>query len=360
MRVLMFSQVEVDQIWLLLAAFLHLGNLAFKESLENGMDTSHIDANCTQHIHYASLLLEVPTEQLKSALTTKRIIVGEECVSAPLSAQIACTLRDALVKTVYSQLFVWILRKINSAIYKPPASQTQSAKNAAHGSPKRPHSPFSESAIPTVNSTRLSTWNEWTFPSSNNTRPNHLEVGLPVRRSSVGVLDIFGFEKFDRNSFEQLCINFANENLQQFFVQHIFKQEQEEYLSEGINWNHIDYVDNQNTLDLISLRPMNILALIDEESQFPQGTDNSLLDKLIVHHEKHPQFVRPCSNAEKRFGIQHFAGVVYYDVDGILDKSRDNFSSHLALLIKVSTNNFLKELFQDSLTTVSKPAFPVS
>ena len=89
-------------------------------------------------------------------------------------------------------------------------------------------------------------------------------------KSAIGILDIFGFENFDTNSFEQFCINFANENLQQFFVQHIFKMEQEEYNHEAISWQHIEFVDNQEALDLIAVRPLNIMALVDEESKFPK------------------------------------------------------------------------------------------
>ena len=91
--------------------------------------------------------------------------------------------------------------------------------------------------------------------------------------NSIGVLDIFGFENFKSNSFEQFCINFANENLQQFFVQHIFKLEQEEYNLEAINWRHIEFVDNQEALDLIAVRSCNLMALIDEEAKFPKGSD---------------------------------------------------------------------------------------
>ena len=95
-------------------------------------------------------------------------------------------------------------------------------------------------------------------------------MDLQSGKNSIGVLDIFGFENFETNSFEQFCINFANENLQQFFVQHIFKLEQEKYNLEAINWRHIEFVDNQEALDLIAIRPLNLMALIDEESKFPK------------------------------------------------------------------------------------------
>ena len=130
--------------------------------------------------------------------------------------------RDAFAKGIYGRLFVYIVKKINLAIYKNSLN------------------------MPGVNANQ--------------------ESG----RNSIGVLDIFGFENFDANSFEQFCINFANENLQQFFVQHIFKLEQEEYNLEAINWRHIEFVDNQEALDLIAVRPLNLMALIDEESKFPK------------------------------------------------------------------------------------------
>ena len=125
----------------------------------------------------------------------------------------------------------------------------------------------------------------------------------------IGVLDIFGFENFEVNSFEQFCINYANENLQQFFVKHIFKLEQEEYNNENINWQHIEFVDNQDALDLIAVKPLNIMALIDEESKFPKGTDSTLLYKLHQQHGSNSNYLQPKSSVNASFGINHFAGV---------------------------------------------------
>ena len=178
-----------------------------------------------------------------------------------MSAVQSLDVRDAFVKGIYGRMFVWITSKINSAIYKPKSYTSSS-------------------------------------------------------RTSIGVLDIFGFENFNANSFEQFCINYANENLQQFFVKHIFKLEQEEYNNESINWQHIEFVDNQEALDLIAVRPLNIMALIDEESKFPKGTDNTLLNKLHNQHGVNVNYLQPKSSVNSSFGINHFAGVVFYDTRG--------------------------------------------
>ncbi|KAL3220023.1 hypothetical protein MRX96_030101 [Rhipicephalus microplus] len=144
-------------------------------------------------------------------------------------------------------------------------------------------------------------------------------------RTSIGVLDIFGFENFAVNSFEQFCINYANENLQQFFVRHIFKLEQEEYNLECINWQHIEFVDNQDCLDLIAVKPMNIMALIDEESKFPKGTDQTLLNKLHKTHGTNKNYLKPKSDINTAFGAD------------------------LIQLIQVSNNKFLQNLFVNDI-----------
>lgn len=288
MKVLMFSDKEIWEILKVLGALLHLGNVKYKASVVDNLDTTEIvDAGS---VIRAAKLLEVDPKLFVEALTTRSIFAQGDTVILPLSSSQARDVRDAFVKGVYGRMFIWIVNKINSAIYKPK-----------------------------VNSGHL--------------------------RTSIGVLDIFGFENFIQNSFEQFCINYANENLQQFFVRHIFKLEQEEYNLEAINWQHIEFVDNQDALDMIAIKPMNIMALVDEESKFPKGTDQTLLNKLHKQHGLNRNYLKPKSDINTSFGLNHFAGVVFYDTRGFLEKNRDTFSADLLQLVQLTTNKFLQYLF---------------
>uniref|UniRef100_A0A4W3IWG1 Myosin VIIBb n=1 Tax=Callorhinchus milii TaxID=7868 RepID=A0A4W3IWG1_CALMI len=276
MKILMFSDIEQWEINRLLAAILHLGNLEL-EGMNRNTKQSFVNS-----------------VDLGNGLTRRSIITRGESLTTPMSKVQASGNRDALVKGIYGHLFVWIVNKINAAIYNLP---------------------------------------------SNRSRDVHRTIGL---------LDIFGFENFKTNSFEQLCINFANEHLQQFFVRHIFKQEQEEYKREKIGWQHIDFIDNQKTLDVIVNKPMNIMSIIDEESKFPKGTDSTLLVKLNSLHSKSNVYIPPRSSHDPMFGISHFAGVVFYQAKGFLEKNRDQLSTDVIQLMHASRNKFLKTIFQVS------------
>uniref|UniRef100_A0A8C3UCY4 Myosin VIIA n=1 Tax=Catharus ustulatus TaxID=91951 RepID=A0A8C3UCY4_CATUS len=249
MKVLMFTDTENWEISKLLAAILHMGNLQY------------------------------------------------EGKRAEYRGVVQCT--AALYSGIYGRLFVWIVEKINAAIYRPPSQELKS-----------------------------------------------------IRRS-IGLLDIFGFENFTVNSFEQLCINFANENLQQFFVRHVFKLEQEEYNLENINWQHIEFTDNQDALDMIAIKPMNIISLIDEESKFPKGTDATMLHKLNSQHKLNTNYIPPKNNYETQFGINHFAGIVYYETKGFLEKNRDTLHGDIIQLVHSSKNKFIKQIFQADREQVS-------
>ncbi|XP_046319632.1 unconventional myosin-VIIb [Marmota monax] len=289
MKILLFSDSENWDISKLLAAILHLGNVEFMAAVFENLDSS--DVMETPAFPIMMNLLEVQYQALRDCLIKHTILIRGEYVTRPLNITQAADRRDAFVKGIYGHLFLWIVKKINAAIFPPPA---QDPKN--------------------------------------------------VRRA-IGLLDIFGFENFQNNSFEQLCINFANEHLQQFFVQHVFTMEQEEYRSENISWDYIHYTDNRPTLDLLALKPMSVISLLDEESRLPQGTDITMLQKLNSVHANNKAFLKPKNIHDARFGIAHFAGEVYYQAEGFLEKNRDMLSADILTLVYSSKNKFLREIF---------------
>lgn len=200
---------------------------------------------------------------------------------------------------------------------------------------------------------------------------------------SIGILDIFGFENFTRNSFEQLCINIANEQIQYYFNQHIFTWEQQEYMAEGVPVDLVEFSDNRPVLDMLLSRPMGLLALLDEESRFPRSTDRSLIGKLFNHKNikssfliillvnidecyfyyliyfsilekfhrniKSKFYVRPKSNAVC-FAIHHFAGRVVYQADGFLEKNRNFLPPEVVQLMRQSQYDIIRFLFQCPIT----------
>ncbi|XP_058450683.1 myosin-VIIa-like [Malaya genurostris] len=293
MKILAFSDQEIWSILSLLAAILHMGNIKYKATVVQNMDA--VEVNDSANVTRVGSLLGVPKNVLIHALTRRTIFAQGERVISQISKEQALEARDAFVKAIYGKIFILIVEKINSAIYKHSSKM----------------------------------------------------------RISIGVLDIFGFEQFDINSFEQLCINFANENLQQFFVKHIFKMEQTEYTREGINWTNIEFIDNQDVLDMIGMKSLHIMALIDEETRFPKGSDLTMLSKLHSTHGSKTVYLKPKYDNVPSFGIQHFAGKVFYTVNGFLEKNRDTFSSDLKELVTKSSNDFLTKLFgtDDSLDT---------
>ena len=295
MKILSFTDDDFWDIMKLLSGILHLGNLKYKATVVQNMDTCEITD--TINMTRISIILGLARNLLNDALLQKTIFAHGERVISFLSKEQAVEARDAFVKAIYGKIFVRIVEKINKTIFKVVKNKT-----------------------------------------------------------SIGVLDIFGFENFDINGFEQLCINYANENLQQFFVKYIFKLEQEEYTSEGINWKTIEFIDNQNILDMIGLKPMSVMALINEETVFPKGSDTTLVAKLHSTHGTKSIYIKPKYENSVQFGIQHFAGAVFYDPNGFLEKNRDAFNMDLKELVMKSSNKFLVELFtaDDSLDTTKR------
>ena len=162
------------------------------------------------------------------------------------------------------------------------------------------------------------------------------------------MLDIFGFENFPHNSFEQLCINIANEQIQYYFNQHVFAWEMQEYMNEGIDGSEITFVDNRPVLDMFLAKPMCLLALLDEESRFPKATDSTLVEKFHRNIKAYCYF-KPKSN-ELTFTIQHYAGQVQYDVSGFLEKNCDYVPPEIICLLRQSEISLIRSLFRNPLT----------
>lgn len=296
MKVLNFEADYYNGIFDLTAAVMHLGNVDFKAATVDNMDACEVVDE--SHVSAAAKLLGIEFDPLSDGLTTRSIVTRGEVTIKQLDVAKANDVRDAFMKAIYGTFFIDIVTFITKQLYNPPANETEARE-----------------------------------------------------RNSIGVLDIFGFENFDFNSFEQFCINYCNESLQQFFVHHIFKMEQTEYDKEKISWANISFTDNAPTLRLLAEQPLNILAICDEEAKFPKGTDESLLTKLHSNHGKTKDiYIQPKSSHIMKFGIKHFAGDVHYDIPGFLDKNRDTFSNDLLNAMSESTNEYLTKLFGEQIS----------
>ncbi|KAK9282815.1 hypothetical protein L1049_011037 [Liquidambar formosana] len=284
MDVLGISQDEQDAIFRVVAAILHLGNIEFNKGKE--VDSSKLkDEKALYHLQTAAELLMCNEKALEDSLCKRVIVTPDGNITKPLDPDLAALNRDALAKTIYSRLFDWIVDKINNSIGQDP--------NAA---------------------------------------------------SLIGVLDIYGFESFKINSFEQLCINLTNEKLQQHFNQHVFKMEQEEYTREEINWSYVEFVDNQDVLDLIEKKPGGIIALLDEACMFPKSTHETFAQKMYQTYKGHKRFSKP-KLARTDFTINHYAGDVTYQADQFLDKNKDYVVAEHQALLDASKCPFVANLF---------------
>ncbi|XP_076011513.1 unconventional myosin-IXAa isoform X2 [Genypterus blacodes] len=286
MEMVGFLPATRKQIFSLLSAILHLGNIRYKRKTYR--DDS-IDIFNPEVLPVVSELLEVKEEMLFEALTTRKTVTVGEKLIVPYKLAEAGTVRDSMAKSLYSALFDWIVFRINHALL------------------------------------------------------NNRDLEETCKILSIGVLDIFGFEDYENNSFEQFCINFANERLQHYFNQHIFKLEQEEYRAEGISWRNIDYIDNTGCINLISKKPTALFHLLDEECNFPQATNQTLLDKFKRQHEGNTYIEFPAV-MEPAFIIQHYAGKVKYGVKDFREKNTDHMRPDIVALLKSSKNAFICSL----------------
>jgi myosin I len=280
-RTIGLSQDEQDSIFRMLAAVLWTGNLVFKED-----DSGYAAVSDQSVVDFLAYLLEVEPKQLVKAITIRVLTPRNgEVIESPANVAQAIATRDALAKAIYNNLFDWIVERVNKSL---KARQTTS--------------------------------------------------------NTIGILDIYGFEIFEKNSFEQLCINYVNEKLQQIFIQLTLKTEQEEYAREQIKWTPIKYFDNKVVCDLIeSTRPAGIFSSMNDATKTAHA-DPAACDRTFM------QSINGMSNAnlaprQGSFIIKHYAGEVAYTVDGITDKNKDLLLKGLLNMFQVSSNRFIHTLF---------------
>ncbi|XP_028258695.1 unconventional myosin-IXb isoform X3 [Parambassis ranga] len=287
MEMVGFLPATKKQIFSVLSAILYLGNVTYRRKStgrEEGLDVGPPEVLAT-----LSDLLKVKEELLVEALTKRKTVTVNDKLILPYSQSEAITARDSMAKSLYSALFDWIVLRINHALLNK----------------------------------------------------KDMEESVPCL--SIGVLDIFGFEDFETNSFEQFCINYANEQLQYYFNHHIFNLEQEEYQAEGITWHNIDYTDNVGCIQLISKKPTGLLYLLDEESNFPHATDETLLAKFKQQHQGNKYFVST-PVMEPAFVIRHFAGKVKYQIKDFREKNTDHMRPDIVALLRSSDRAYVRQL----------------
>ncbi|XP_024981732.1 myosin-6-like [Cynara cardunculus var. scolymus] len=293
MDVVGINSEEQDAIFRVVAAILHLGNIEFAKGKE--IDSSvPKDEKSLFHLRTAAELFMCDVKALEDCLCKRVIVTRDETITKWLDPESAAVSRDALAKIAYSRLFDWLVDKINSSIGQDSRS-----------------------------------------------------------KYIIGVLDIYGFESFKTNSFEQFCINLTNEKLQQHFNQHVFKMEQEEYTKEEINWSYIEFIDNQDILDLIEKKPGGIIALLDEACMFPRSTHETFSQKLYQTFKNHKRFAKP-KLARSDFTICHYAGDVTYQTELFLDKNKDYVIAEHQALLSASKCFFVSNLFPTSSEESSK------
>ncbi|XP_076444553.1 unconventional myosin-VI-like [Babylonia areolata] len=298
------SDEDKMAIFMMVAGVLHLGNIAFEENHDDSRGGCKIVGSAEGSLTAAGELLGVDREELLDSLTSRLMQSGGfkgSAIKVPLKATEASSARDALAKAVYGRVFDYIVEAVNSAI------------------------PFSTSA------------------------------------SYIGILDIAGFEYFQVNSFEQFCINYCNEKLQQFFNERILKEEQALYEKEGLNVKRIEWTDNQDCIELVEAKPNGIFDLLDEESKLPTPKPEHFTSEVHTRNRNHFRLSHPRKSKLKThrdvrddegFLIRHFAGAVCYHTQLFIEKNNDALHASLEFLILESKNHLLKRMFAD----VSKPA----
>ncbi|KAJ5474825.1 hypothetical protein N7475_004391 [Penicillium sp. IBT 31633x] len=290
---------DQTDIFRVLAALLHLGNVKITATRTESSLSSTEPA-----LLRACEMLGIDANEFAKWIVKKQLITRGEKITSNLTQQQALVVRDSVAKFIYSSLFDWLVDKINR---------------------------------------RLAT-----------------DEVLEKFKCFIGVLDIYGFEHFAKNSFEQFCINYANEKLQQEFNQHVFKLEQEEYVREEIDWTFIDFSDNQPCIDLIEAK-LGVLALLDEESRLPMGSDEQFVTKLHHHFAADKQkFYKKPRFGKSAFTVCHYAVDVTYESDGFIEKNRDTVPDEHLEVLRNSSNPFIKEILDTAAAVREKDSASMS
>ncbi|XP_048841048.1 myosin VIa isoform X4 [Brienomyrus brachyistius] len=301
MKKIGLDDAEKLDLFRVVAGVLHLGNIDFEEAGSTSGGCT-IKRTSSKTLEFCAELLGLDEEDLQVSLTTRVMLTTAggakgTAIKVPLKVEQANSARDALAKAIYSRLFDHVVKRVNQCF------------------------PFETSA---------------TF---------------------IGVLDIAGFEYFEHNSFEQFCINYCNEKLQQFFNERILKEEQELYQREGLGVNEVHYVDNQDCIDLIEAKLVGILDILDEENRLPQPSDQHFTETVHSKHKEHFRLTIPRKSKltvhrnvrdDEGFIVRHFAGAVCYETIRFVEKNNDALHTSLEGLVSESKDGFVRELFEST------------
>merc|ERR1719288_700758 len=286
LRIMGVTDDDLDSIWKVVSGVMLFGNMEFKQE-RNSDQATLPDNTVAQKVAH---LLGIQVTDLTKAFLKPRIKVGRDYVTKAQTKEQVEFAVEAIAKAMYERLFKWIVTRINRSLDR---TKRQGA-------------------------------------------------------SFIGILDIAGFEIFDINSFEQLCINYTNEKLQQLFNHTMFILEQEEYQREGIEWKFIDFgLDLQPTIDLIE-KPMGLMALVDEECWFPKATDKSFVEKVVSSHSGHPKFAKTDFRGEADFSVMHYAGCVDYSARKWLMKNMDPLNENIVQQLRQSQDQFVCNIWKDA------------
>uniref|UniRef100_A0A8C4QNP2 Uncharacterized protein n=1 Tax=Eptatretus burgeri TaxID=7764 RepID=A0A8C4QNP2_EPTBU len=302
MNLVGFQKQEQTDLLTLLAGILSLGNVTFTEQETSGVA---ITGQALKWLNTAVNQLGVGTEQLYNCLTSSCSTMRGEEIRKLYTQQQAEDARDSMAKAIYARLFSWIVLKINQLV-----------------------------------------------ASKSNERLTEMR--------EIGILDIFGFEKFEMNRFEQLCINLANEQLQFFFNKHVFQLEQEAYQQDGIECDLVSYEDNKPLLDLFLGKPIGLMTLMDEESRFPKGSDVTFVEKLNRNFSNNSNYeVVQGVKGDPKFAVKHYAGKVVYSASGCLEKNRDSLHADIGKILTGSEVHLLCQVFGGKISRTGTLHLPV-